>query len=84
MQYLTISQTSSTIGVSRVTVYNWIKSGKIDFIEIDAGNNAVSYAIPRKEVEKIVKNKIKNNIVKKAINRTFKEYGDVLDKLADE
>ena len=82
MKYLTISQTSNMLGVSRMTIYNWIKSGKIDFIEIDGGNNYVSYAIPASEVEN--KTKADRQVVKGAIKGTFKQYGPVLDKLADE
>jgi len=81
MKYLTVAQTSSTIGVSRMTIYNWIKSGKIDFIKIEGRNNAVGYAIPYAAVRKIANDK---TIVKEAIDRTFNEYGDVLDKLSDE
>ena len=82
MKYLTVTQTSSTIGVSRMTIYNWIESGKIDFIKIDGGNNYFSYAIPVSAVEK--KTKADSAIVKGAIEGTFKQYGPVLDKLADE
>ena len=82
MKYLTVAQASSIIGVSRMTIYNWIESGKIDFIRIDGGNNYFSYAIPMSEVEKRIK--ADTAVVKGAIEGTFKQYGPVLDKLADE
>ena len=44
--------------------------------------NHVVYAIPATEVERKLKEE--KNIVKVAINGTFKQYGDVLEKLADE
>ena len=81
MKYFTIAEASNIIGVSRVTLYNWIHSEKIKYITIDGENNAVSYAVPSTEVAKFAST---GNIVKKAIKRTFKEYGDVLDQLADE
>lgn len=78
MKYFTVAQASNLIGVSRMSVYNWIKEDKIDFIEI-GGINKNAYAVPESEVKRL-----KNPIVKEAIKRTFKEYKDVLDKLADE
>ena len=65
-----------------MTIYNWINSGKIDFIKIDGGNNYFSYAIPANVVEKKIK--ADQAIVKGAIQGTFNQYGAVLDKLADE
>ena len=82
VQYFTVSQTSNIIGVSRMTVYNWIKSGKIDFIEIGGGKNYSSFAIPARAIEK--KTQADKAIVKGAIEGTFRQYGDVLDQLADE
>ena len=82
MKYFTISKTSNLIGVSRMTIYNWIKSGKIDFIEINGGDDYFSYAIPENEIDK--KTKADKAIVRGAIEGTFKQYGPVLDKLADE
>jgi excisionase family DNA binding protein len=81
MKYYTIAQAANIVGVSRVTLYNWIHSGRIQCITIDGENNTVSYAVPSTEVDKFAS---AGNIVEKAIKRTFKEYGDVLDQLADE
>jgi hypothetical protein len=65
-----------------MTMNNWVNSGKIKFVVINGKGNHVVYAIPATEVERKLKEEKK--IVKDAIIGTFKQYGDVLEKLADE
>ncbi len=83
MKYFTISNAARKIGVSRMTIYNWIKSNKIDFIKVEGSRNNNSYAIPETAIKErgLLK---KKDITKMAIERVFNEYGDVLDQLADE
>jgi|GEM_PF-2378779 len=86
MEYLSVANTASTLGISRVTVYHWIKAGKIDSITIRGEEGKVSYAVPVAAVEKYLSSKkaSSDGIVEQAIKRTYKEYGNVLEKLADE
>jgi len=82
INFYTATTASTTLGISRMTMNNWIHSGKIGYIVIKGDGNYVTYAIPVKEVEKKLKEE--KNIVKVAIMGTYKQYGDVLEKLADE
>lgn len=82
IKFYSVGQASSLIGVSRVTIHNWIKSGNISAIQIDGGDKYFSYAIPAKEVEKKIQED--RALVKGAIAGTYKQYGAVLEKLADE
>jgi len=81
MKYFTIAQAAEIIGVTRMTIYNWIHSERIKFITINGKNNAISYAIPSDEITRLAPT---HNVVKEAIKRTFNQYGDALEKLADE
>lgn len=38
IEYLTIRQAAAYIGVSRRTLYLWIKQGKVEFIRIPSGS----------------------------------------------
>ena len=84
-EYLTIPELAEIMGISRIAVYNRVKSGKIKAIRI--GRN---YAIPRTEVlEKagdIVGKTLSANqkrLIEEAVRKTVKEYGEVLKLLKD-
>lgn len=82
IQFYTVGQASHLIGVSRVTIHKWIKTGDISSFPIFGANNYCTYAIPVEEVKKKIEED--KSIVIGAIEGTFKQYGAVLEKLADE
>lgn len=82
IKFYTVGEASHLIGVSRVTIHNWIKTGDINPIHIVGTNHYISYAIPAEEVKKKIEEE--KSIVMGAIKGTFKQYGAVLEKLADE
>jgi excisionase family DNA binding protein len=84
-EYLTIPELAEIMGISRIAVYNRVKSGKIKAIRI--GRN---YAIPREEVlEKAgditgkTLSESQKRLIEKAVRKTVEEYGEVLRLLRD-
>jgi excisionase family DNA binding protein len=84
-EYLTIPELAEIMGMSRIAVYNRVKSGKIRAIRI--GRN---YAIPREEVlEKAgditgkTLSESQKRLIEKAVRKTVEEYGEVLRLLRD-
>jgi len=85
-KYYSIAQIAKILGLSRQAVYKRVKKGKIKAVRIGR-----SYAIPRDFVDKKVVDiqghplsKREKDIINKSVEKTVKEYGDVLKKLGRE
>ena len=81
-KYISISQFAKLLGVSRIAVYKKIKKGQIKAIRIGK-----SFAIPKKYFTDIMGKTVseKNKkMIDKAVEKTFKEYGEVLRLLGRE
>lgn len=81
-QYITIPELAKLLRISRVAVFKKVKSGEIVAEKI--GRN---YAIPRHYVDrimgKVLTDRDKKNI-KAAVEKTVREYGEVLRLLGRE
>jgi len=81
-KYLTASQLANILGISRIAVHKKIKNGEIKAKKI--GN---MYVIPKSYVSEIFGHALSphwKKIIKKAVHKVVKEYGDVLIKLGNE
>jgi len=85
-EFYSIMEVAKIAGVSRMTVYNWVKQGKIKAIKVGRG-----YAISSEFVKKyIVDIKGKaltekdKEMIERSVNKTIKEYGEVLKWLGNE
>ena len=85
-EFLSITQVAKLLGLSRQAVHNKIKSGEIKAIKIGH-----TFGISRKEVKKIVGDVVGHSLsekekkeLDKIIDRTIKEYGEVLRLLGKE
>jgi excisionase family DNA binding protein len=81
-KYISISQFAKLLGVSRIAVYKKIKKGQIKAIRIGK-----SFAIPKKYFTDIMGKTVSEKdkkIIDKAVEKTFKEYGEVLRLLGRE
>jgi excisionase family DNA binding protein len=81
-KYLTVSQLAKILGVSRIAVHKKIKNGDIKAEKI--GN---IYVIPKSYVSEILGQTLsasRKEIIKKAVHKAVKEYGEVLIKLGNE
>lgn len=81
-RYLTVSQLAEILGVSRIAVHKRIKNGDIKAEKI--GN---IYVIPKSYVSEILGETLspyRKKIIKKAVHKAVKEYGEVLIKLGNE
>lgn len=81
-QYLSIPKVASILGISRIAVYKKVKNGDIKSIRIGK-----SYGIHRSYLSHINGNAISSARKKKinrAVERTIKEYGELLRKLGNE
>jgi len=85
-EYLSIAQLAKILGISRIAVYKKVKKGKIKAIKIGK-----AFAIPREYVDRnfvdiagsSLKEEEKKDI-EKSVERTIKEYGEVLKRLGNE
>jgi len=81
-EFMTIPQLARLLGLSRITVYNKVKSGEIKAVRIGR-----TYAINTKDVAdilgKTLTRKSKEEI-DQAIKKTVDEYGEVLRLLGQE
>lgn len=78
-EFITVSQLADILGISRVAVLKKIKKGQIKAIRI--GHN---YAIPKKYIDEIMGkslSKKEKQLIRDAVKKTVKEYGEVLKKL---
>ena len=81
-KYLTVSQLAEILGVSRIAVHKKIKNGDIKAEKI--GN---MYVIPKSYISEILGQTLstsRKKIIKKAVHKVVKEYGEVLIKLGNE
>jgi len=81
-KYISVSQFAKLLGVSRIAVYKKIKKGQIKAIRI--GKN---FAIPKKYFADITGKTLSEKdkkLIDKAVEKTFKEYGEVLRLLGRE
>lgn len=85
-EFFSIIEVAKLAGVSRMTVYNWVKQGKIKAVRVGR-----SFAIPAKIVKKyIVDIKGKaltekdKRIIEESVTKTMDEYGEVLRRLGNE
>jgi excisionase family DNA binding protein len=81
-KYLTIPELARLLGVSRVTVYNWVKKGLIPAAK--AGRN---YIITDKTMNEIFGGTMtpeKKRKIDAAVRRTVQEYGKILKRLSRE
>lgn len=81
-KYFTVTQLADILGISRVAVHKKIKNGEIKAKKI--GN---IYVIPKSYVSEVFRHALSphwKGIIKKAVHKVVKEYGDVLIKLGNE
>lgn len=85
-EYYSIAQVAKLAGVTRMTVYNWIKRGKIKAVKVGR-----AYAIPARSVKNYIVDiegkpltESEKKKIERSVNRTIKEYGDVLKWLGNE
>lgn len=81
-RYLTTPELARLLGVSRVTVYNWVKKGIIPAVR--AGRN---YIITDETLNEIFGENItpeKKRQIEAAVKRTVREYGEILKRLSRE
>jgi excisionase family DNA binding protein len=82
--FFTTAEVASLLKVSRVTIFQKIKSGSLEAKKF--GRN---YLIPREEIEQLVVNKGKlteneKKEIKESIDRSIKEYGEAIRMLGRE
>ena len=80
--YFTVTQLADILGISRVAVHKKIKNGEINAKKI--GN---IYVIPKSYISEVFRHSLSphwKGIIKKAVHKAVKEYGDVLIKLGNE
>jgi excisionase family DNA binding protein len=81
-KYLTVTQLADILGVSRITIHKRIKRGDIKAEKV--GN---TYIIPKSYVSEISGGELsarRKEIIKKAVRKVIREYGEVLIKLGNE
>lgn len=86
VEYLTIAQVAKILKISRVAVYKKVKKGEIAAIRIGK-----IYAIPKEGIISRVRkikgqplNAEEKERIKFAVDKTIKEYGEVLKRLGTE
>lgn len=82
MKYYSIPEAAKIMGLSRIAVYNRVKSGKLKAIRM--GRN---YAIPETALGKILKQEITDETkatIKAGVKRVVAEYGETLRRLGKE
>ena len=81
-EFLTIPQLARLLGLSRIAVYNRVKSGEIKAIRIGR-----TYAINTKDIADILGKTLTKKgreEIDRAIKKTVDEYGEVLRLLGQE
>ena len=81
-EYFTIPELAKILGITRIAIYKKVKKGQIKAIRI--GRN---YAIPKKYIGEILGkalSKEDKSDIDKAVQKTVKEYGEVLKLLGRE
>lgn len=81
-KYFTVSQLANILGISRIAVHKKIRSREIEARKV--GN---IYVIPKSYISEIFGQTMSprwKRIIKKAVHKAVKEYGEVLIKLGNE
>ncbi|MEW6456749.1 MAG: helix-turn-helix domain-containing protein [Acidobacteriota bacterium] len=81
-EYITIPQLAKILGISRIAVYQKVKKGQIKSMKIGR-----SFAIPKKYIVDILGGTLKEEDKKEidnAVQKTVKEYGEVIKLLGRE
>jgi len=81
-EYITVPELARLLGVSRVSVYNSVKKGRIPATMIGR-----TYVITDKTVREILGKEVSVKGKKRidaAVHKTVREYGEVLKKLGRE
>ena len=81
-RYTTIPELAKMLGVSRVTVYNWVKKG--DILATKVGK---TYIITDKTVNDILSKRMTEETkrrIRTAVKRTVREHGEILERLSRE
>ena len=81
-RYITIPELAKLLGVSRIAVYNRVKKGQIPATKIGR-----TYVITDQTVADILGRKVTNQgkkAIDDAVDRTVREYGEVLKLLGKE
>lgn len=84
--HISVAELAKMLGISRVAVFNRIKKGQIPAEKIGR-----SFAISMEDVDEIVQGISSKNltedqkeVIKKAVEKTVKEYGETLRLLGKE
>lgn len=84
--YISVAQLAKMLGISRVAVFNRIKKGQIPAEKIGR-----SYAISMEDVNEIIQginiktlSENQKEVIKKAVEKTVREYGETLRLLGKE
>ena len=78
-EYYSVSEFAEILGISRIAVYKRIKKGQIEAVRFGR-----SFAIPKKYILEIIGENLserEKKIIEEAVEKTFKEYGEVLKRL---
>ncbi len=81
-KFYSIPEIARLLGVSRIYIYKKVKKGEIKAEKI--GRN---YAVEKETVENILGDTLSSEskrILDEGVDKTIKEYGDVLEKLGKE
>jgi excisionase family DNA binding protein len=81
-KYITIPELAKLLGVSRIAVYNRVKKGEIPATKIGR-----TYVITDKTVAEILGRNVtaeRKKRIDAAVERTVREYGEVLKRLGKE
>ena len=81
-KYITIPELAKLLGLSRIAVYQRVKKGQIPATKIGK-----MYVITDKTVAEVLGKKVSEKgkaRIDSAVQRTVKEYGDVLKQLSKE
>lgn len=81
-EFISTTELAKMLGISRIAVFNRIKTGKIKAVKI--GRN---YAIKRSELSEILGGNLSEHskeMINQAVDRTVREYGETLRLLGAE
>ena len=82
MNYTTIPQLAKMLNLNRVTVFNWVKLGKIKATKVGG-----TWIIDDPEVSRILEGKLtkkQEQDIKAAVKTAVKEYGELFKRLSRE
>ncbi len=74
-EFISTTEAAKILGINRVTLFNWIKSGKIKATKV--GRNYIVHRDAIKNTGEDMKN------IDKGVARAVKEYGETLKLLKD-